>query len=288
MKVEQIITDRIIKMLEEGTAPWHRPWSARGELPKNAISKRDYHGVNVLMLACSGFQSPYWLTFNQARDAKGTVRKGEHGSIVVFAKRSSHEVENDAGQIEERSYSVLRYYTVFNVEQTEGCGLNLPDSPFTLTLDRRIDRCERVYGEMPGRPELRHDSATRRFQAFYSQSSDYINLPDLHAFDNREEYYSTLFHELTHSTGHPSRLNRETLTQAVRFGDTNYSKEELVAEMGAAFLAGLTGIDLVTIPNSAAYLNSWISRLKGDPKLIISAAAQAQKAIDHILNRPAD
>jgi antirestriction protein ArdC len=112
-----------------------------------------------------------------------------------------------------------------------------------------------------------------------------VNVPDLSCFDQAEEYYSVIFHELTHSTGHVSRLNRETLTQMVRFGDTNYSKEELVAEMGSAFLAGLTGIDLMTIPNSAAYLASWIRRLRGEPKLVISAAAQAQKAVDFILNR---
>jgi antirestriction protein ArdC len=112
-----------------------------------------------------------------------------------------------------------------------------------------------------------------------------VNVPEINCFENAEEYYSVVFHELTHSTGHPSRVNRETLTQMVKFGDTNYSKEESVTEMGSAFLAGLTGIDLVTIPNSAAYLNSWIRRLKGDPKLVISAAAQAQKAVDYILNR---
>jgi antirestriction protein ArdC len=237
-----------------------------------------------LMLASQVYGSPYWLTFNQAKEAKGTIRKGEHGSIVVFAKRASKEVETDSGEIEERSYSVLRYYTVFNVEQTDGCKLNLPEPP-KLNEHEKIERCEAVYGNMPNRPALRSDSPNRRFQAFYSPSADYVNVPDLSCFDKPEEYYSTVFHELTHCTGHVSRLNRETLTQMVRFGDTNYSKEELVAEMGSAFLAGLTGIDLVTIPNSAAYLQSWMGRLKGDPKLVISAAAQAQKAVDFILNR---
>jgi antirestriction protein ArdC len=284
MRVEEIITDRIVKLLEQGTPPWHKPWSSRGVLPQNAISRQDYHGINVLMLACAGYKSPYWLTFNQAKTAKGSVRKGEHGSMVVFAKRSSKEVETDAGEIEERTFTVLRYYTVFNVEQTEGCRLNLPELTI-LTEHEKIDRCEAVYANMPNRPGLRSDSPSRQFQAYYSQTLDYVNLPARHCFHQPEEYYSTLYHELTHSTGHASRLNRETLTQAVKFGDTNYSKEELVAEMGAAFLAGLTGIDLLTIPNSAAYLNSWIRRLRGEPKLVISAAAQAQKAVDYILNR---
>jgi antirestriction protein ArdC len=129
IRVEEIITDRIIKLLEAGTAPWHKPWSVRGVAPTNAISKQEYHGINVLMLASAGYQSPYWLTFNQAKAAKGTVRKGEHGSIVVFAKRASKEIETDSGETEKRSYSVLRYYSVFNLEQTEGCSLTLPEAP---------------------------------------------------------------------------------------------------------------------------------------------------------------
>jgi antirestriction protein ArdC len=284
MHVEEIITDRIIRLLEAGTPPWHKPWSSRGVLPKNAISQQDYHGINVVMLACAGYKSPYWLTFKQAKEAKGSVKKGEHGSIVVFAKRSSREVETDLGEIEERTFTVLRYYTVFNVEQTEGCNLTLPEVP-RLAEHERIERCEAVYANYPGKPELRHDSASRQFQAYYSRTDDYVNMPAIGAFENPEHYYSVLFHELTHSTGHAKRLDRETLKDALHFGDTNYSKEELTAEMGAAFLAGLTGIEQVTIENSVAYLNSWIRRLKGDPRLVISAAAQAQKAVDYILNR---
>jgi antirestriction protein ArdC len=235
------------------------------------------------MLASQAYASPYWLTFKQAKEAKGTVRKGEHGSIVVFAKRDTKEVGTDNG-LEEKTYTVLRYYTVFNVEQTEGCDLTLPEAP-RLAEHERIERCAQVYSNYPVKPELRHDSTSRQFQAYYSKSDDYVNVPAIAAFDNPEHYYSVLFHELTHSTGHVKRLNRETLKDALHFGDTNYSKEELVAEMGAAFLAELTGIEQVTIENSAAYLNAWIRRLKGDPKLVISAAAQAQKAVDNILNR---
>ena len=219
MRVEEIITDRIVKLLEAGTPPWHKPWSSRGILPKNAISQQDYHGINVVMLACAGYTSPYWLTFKQARDAKGTVKRGEHGLPVVFAKRMSKDVETDDG-LEEKTYTVLRYSTVFNLEQTEGCQLKLPDLT-VLTEIEKIDRCEAVYANMPNRPELRSDSPSRRFQAYYSQTLDYINLPARHCFDNPEEFYSTLYHELTHSTGHASRLNRVTITQAVKFGDTS-------------------------------------------------------------------
>src|SRR6516225_5556361 len=286
MRVEEIITDRIVKLLEAGTPPWHKPWTVRGVAPTNAISKRPYSGINVLMLASQTYASPYWLTFKQAKEAKGSVKKGERGSIVVFAKRDTREIETDEG-LEERTYTVLRYYTVFNVEQTEACNLTLLEVP-RLAEHERIERCEQVYANYPGKPELRHNSTLRQFQAYYSKSEDYVNVPVIGAFDNPEHYYSVIFHELTHSTGHAKRLNRETLKDALHFGDTNYSKEELVAEMGAAFLAGLTGIEQVTIENSTAYLNSWIRRLKGDPKLVISAAAHAQKAVDYVLNRKAD
>jgi antirestriction protein ArdC len=125
----------------------------------------------------------------------------------------------------------------------------------------------------------------RRFEAYYTASADAVVMPRREAFDSPEFYYSVLFHELTHSTGAVHRLNRPTLNQALKFGDTNYSKEELVAEMGSSFLSGHTGIEQVTLHNSAAYLNSWIRALKGDPKLVIVAAAAAQKATDYILNR---
>src|SRR5215469_8672649 len=153
MRVEEIITDRIVKLLEAGTPPWHQPWSSRGVLPQNAISQQDYHGINVVMLAGTGYKSPYWLTFKQAKDAKGTVKKGEHGLPVVFAKRMSKEIETDDGP-EEKAYTVLRYSTVFNIEQTEGCQLTLPDQ-VVLTEHEKIDRCEAVYASMPNRPELR-------------------------------------------------------------------------------------------------------------------------------------
>ena len=190
------------------------------------------------------------------------------------------------------TFRLLRYYTVFNAEQTEGCRLpaDANDGAMPNPTFNPIEACEAIYAGMPNRPRLEHGATmaiTRghRFEAYYSPAGDTVVMPRREAFDSSEFYYSVLFHELTHSTGAAHRLNRPTLNQALKFGDTNYSKEELVAEMGAVFLAGQTGIEQVTLTNNAAYLSSWIQTLKGDAKLVIVAAAAAQKAIDYILNR---
>jgi len=152
MRVEEIITDRIVKLLEAGTPPWHKPWTVRGVAPTNAISKGPYSGINVLMLASQAYASPYWLTFKQAKEANGSVKRGEHGSIVVFAKRETKEVETDKG-LEEKTYTVLRDYTVFNVEQTE---LQSDVARTAKTRGPRTNRAVRSglsqHAELPGAP----------------------------------------------------------------------------------------------------------------------------------------
>ena len=292
MKVEEIITDRIVKILEAGTVPWHKPWANRGDdaFPRNAITKRGYRGINVFILASQSYGSPYWLTYREADRLGGHVRKGEHGTPIIFWKWLSREVEKDDGTVAERHFPMLRYYAVFNAEQTEGCRQPADASPSDTPTFSPIEACEAVYANMPNRPKLEHGATTaitrgRRLEAYYSASADAVVMPRREAFDSPEFYYSVLFHELTHSGGAVHRLNRPTLNQALRFGDTNYSKEELVAEMGAAFLAGHTGIEQVTLTTSAAYLASWIKALKGDARLAIQAGAAAQKAVDYILNR---
>jgi antirestriction protein ArdC len=170
---------------------------------------------------------------------------------------------------------MLRYYTVFNLEQTTGI-----ETPMELHKQtfQPIERCEALVTSMPQRPTLHHGEP----RAYYRPSVDAINMPRPELFDSPEEYYSTLFHELTHSTGHARRLNRPTLTDLCPFGSTNYSKEELVAEMGAAFLCGICGIENRTVDNSAAYIASWLRVLKHDKQMVILAAAQAQRAADFI------
>jgi antirestriction protein ArdC len=209
----------------------------------------------------------------------------------VFWKWLNREIESPDGEIEERHFPMLCYYTVFNAEQTEKCRLpsDADDSNPEPTFDP-IEACEAIHCNMPNPPRLEHGATmaiTRghRFEAYYSAGTDTVVMPRREAFDSPEFYYSVLFHELTHSTGATHRLNRSTLNQALKFGDTNYSREELTAEMGAALLAGHSGIEQVTLANNAAYLASWIGTLKGDPKLVIVAAASAQKAVDYILAR---
>ena len=213
------------------------------------------------------------------------MKAGEHGSPIVFWKWLSREIEKPDGSIDEKHFPMLRYYTVFNAEQTEGCRLpaDTRDGAMPEPTFNTIEACEAIYANMPNRPRLEHGATTaitrgHRLEAYYTAGTDTVVMPRREAFDSPEFYYSVLFHELTHSTGAVHRLNRPTLNQAVKFGDTNYSKEELVAEMGASFLAGHTGIEQVTLTNNAAYLASWIKALKGDAKLVIVAAAAAQKA----------
>lgn len=299
MKVDEIITERIVKLLEAGSVPWHKPWANRqtraDAFPRNAITKRHYRGINVFILASQSYGSPYWLTYKEALAVGGHVKAGEHGTPIVFWKWLDRAIEKSDGSIDEKHFPMLRYYTVFNAEQTEGCKLpaDAKDGTIPEPAFNPIEACEAVYANMPKRPTLEHGATVaitrgRRLEAYYSTGADTVVMPRREAFDSPEFYYSVLFHELTHSTGAVHRLNRPTLNQALKFGDTNYSKEELVAEMGAAFLSGHTGIEQVTLANNTAYLASWIRVLKGDAKLVIVAAAAAQKAVDYILNRQAE
>lgn len=289
--VYQLITDRIIERLEAGDVPWQKPWRG-GEPPQNLVTRKAYRGINVFLLTAAGFTSPYWLTYRQAESLGGHVKKGAKGYPVVFWKfldymgagtETTAGADQDGGGAGTRARGIpfLRYYTVFNLEQCEGirapkAAAGADHRPFTP-----IEACERIVAGMPNAPRIQHGEP----QAYYRPGLDVVNMPARELFKGEEEYYSTLFHELTHSTGHESRLDRPTLTDACAFGSTNYSKEELVAEMGAAFLCGVAGIENRTVDNSAAYLRSWLRRLRDDRKLLVQAAAQAQKAADYITGR---
>ncbi len=285
MKVEEVITARIIEKLEQGTVPWHKPW-AGGEYPKNLITKKEYRGVNVFILSAMGFSSPYWVSFKQAQELGGAVRKGEKGCPVVFWKWL--QKKDDDGNITEDKFPMLRYYTVFNVGQVEGIDEEkIPALAIKYNDLEKIEQCETVVMAMPKRPKILHNEQ----QAYYTPSRDFVNMPKMNSFDSAEEYYSTLFHELTHSTGHEIRLNRKGFGAGDGvwsvFGSAPYAKEELIAEMGAAFLCGHCQIENKTINNSAAYIKSWLRKLKDDKKMVIMAAAQAQRAADFILGRQA-
>lgn len=271
--VYQIITEQIIQQLEQGVAPWRRPWNVAH--PANLVSKRNYRGINVLLLAIRGYGSPYWLTYKQAAVLGGNVRRGEHGTKVVFWKRDKYETETPDGETVERTSAICRYYTLFNVEQCDGI-----KSPQPSRAVNPIAECEQIIATMPHAPGFVQDA-----RAWYRPSTDTVGMPARDAFDTGEVYYSTYFHELTHSTGHASRLGREGIEKLEQFGSESYSKEELVAEIGAAMLCGVAGIAPQTVSGSASYLQSWLRVLKADSRIVISAASAAQKAADYILGK---
>jgi antirestriction protein ArdC len=279
------ITEKVLACLAEGTVPWQKPWATTTGMPRNLKSGKAYRGINVFLLGYEPYTSPYWVTFKQAKALKGTVKRGEKGAGVVFWKFLKKK--NSEG--EEYSFPLLRYYTVFNTEQCEGlqhkrltemeAAKGVEPEPFHAIMAAE----ELVAGYASGYP-VGPNVAERGARAFYSPPLDHVTMPPRDTFESPEAFYNVLFHELTHSTGHESRLKREGVTNPTWFGSHEYSKEELVAEMGAAFLSGHAGISTEgLINNSAAYLHTWASKLKDEPKLIVNAAACAQKAVDHVL-----
>ena len=276
--VYEIVTEQIIRQLEQGVAPWHKPW--RTEVPCNLVSGKPYRGINVFLLASQGYESRYWLTFNQAKKLGGHVKKGEHSSLVTFWNIGEEKIVRDANGNERKSRPfLLKFYRVFNICQTEGIAekLGLGKSAHRVAS---IEQCEAIVKGMPNPPAIQQDA-----RAWYRPSTDTVGMPARGLFNSPDYYYSTLFHELTHSTGHASRVGREGIEQLNTFGSESYSKEELVAEMGAAMLCGLTGLAPQTLENSAAYLQSWLRVLKSDSRMVVTAASAAQKAVDYILGK---
>ena len=278
--VYEIITEKIIKQLESGVVPWRKPWTC--QTPANLVTQKEYRGLNVFTLASQGFPSRFWLTFNQATKLGGRIRQGEKSSLIIFWNvGAERETTTQDGEKETSRPFLLRYYSVFNLSQAEGI-----DIPASLLQETRtndpIITCEQIVANMPSPPGFEQSD-----KAWYSPNKDLVGMPARGLFHSSEEYYATEFHELAHSTGHPKRLHRENFDSPVSFGSESYSKEELVAEMTAAMLCGIAGIEQNTLENSAAYLNTWIARLKSDSRLLVSAASQAQKAADFIQGKVA-
>jgi len=285
--IYQAVTDRILEILERGVVPWRQPFMRGSDghrgLPRNLIWNKAYRGINVFLLAVTamieGYESPDWLTFRQARERGGHVRRGEKGSLVIFWKRHA-TTDKDTG--EPITVPVLRHYTVFNAQQCEGIGV---DGPPPLTEDEEpfvfeplLEAASIVHGyEDPPRIER---NGTR---AFYRPSEDLVRVPEPQKLVDRESYYCTLFHELVHSTGHSKRLDRGLDTQTSSFGSSSYAAEELIAEMGAAFLCAVANISPATIERSASYIDGWRKRISADKKLVVQAAGAAQKAADWVL-----
>jgi antirestriction protein ArdC len=271
----QVITDRILALLEQGTVPWHRPWDSALGMPRNLFSQRAYRGINVWLLTTMGVPSPFWATFQQVKAAGGRVRTGAHGVPVVFWRVYDH-TDPETGEADKRF--VLRQYTVFNAAQLDGVAI--PEITVLAHRFTPIERCAHLVDAMPQRPTILHGHP----HACYTPATDTLHLPHPTCFHSPEAYYTTVFHEVVHAVGHRTRLNRPTLTDPCRFGDPTYAKEELVAEMGATYLDGVCGIADATIENSAAYLQSWMRVLRHDATLLVHAAAQAQRAADYVQN----
>jgi len=273
-KVYELTTNRILEQLQKGIIPWQRPW--RIEMPKNLVTKKPYRGINILLLSFTEYQSPYWLTYKQAKDLKGFVKSGEKGTPIVYWSMLPVKTKDNEDEVE-KVIPFLRYHIVFNSEQCE----NIPIPKQNITEIKPIEKCEKVITNMPKKPEIHFGGE----KACYIPSLDMVRMPTKGAFNSGEEYYSTLFHELVHSTGHVSRLNRKSITEPHAFGSDTYSKEELIAEVGSSFLCGITGIASKTIENNANYIGNWLQRLRNDKKLIITASSHAQRASDYILNQ---
>jgi antirestriction protein ArdC len=317
--VYQHVTDTITSALDKGVTPWRKPWTNVGgidaELPRNAVTGREYRGINVFLLfvtsAVEGYSDPRWLTFKQAAaraktvwlkanghkdDAKGEaaymeavkagyrggVRKGEKSTVVTLWKPFKKEVEED-GEKKVKSLLLLKHYYVFNVEQCDGLDLKTiveePEAEPEVEFNA-IDAADAMVADMPKAPSLSHGGN----RAFYRPLTDSVTMPERTAFTTEEGYYATLFHELVHATGHESRLHR--VKEWGAFGSEPYAQEELVAEMGGAFLCAMVGIDS-NMDQSAAYIGSWAKAIREataqDKRWLVVAAARAQRAADFIL-----
>lgn len=273
------VTARIIEALARGVVPWRKPWNASSAIPCNAVSLRSYRGINVLLLGLSPYSDPRWMTFRQAKELGGSVRKGEKATTIVFWKPLEFEkVDVETGELHRQYVPLLRCYHVFNREQIEGSDLQ-PLETRLVSERERIERAEALVRSMPNPPVIKEGGSV----AAYKPSVDTVRIPGIGTFQSPDTYYATLFHELGHSTGHEKRLNRPGLSGAIQFGSARYSREELIAELTSAFCCARTELDNSLIENAASYMQSWLDVLKVDSKAIVIAAAQAQKAADYIL-----
>jgi len=274
--VYQIVTDRVIAALEAGQIAWRKPWHAAYGLPRNYVSGRAYTGINAFLLHLVG-GTPFFLTFRQARELGGNIRKGAKGMPVIYYNVTTR---TDQQTGEEEKMPFIKYYTVFSIDDVEGVKITLPEQPRDRAHEP-LATAEPLVANWTSCPHIEHGGA----QAYYAPGPDVVNVPRPETFVSGEAYYSTLFHELTHATGHPSRLDRPDLAEALRpSGRAGYAREELTAEMGAAFLCGHAGLNPgATLENTAAYLQFWLEQLRSDKKLVVQAASRAQRAAELIL-----
>jgi antirestriction protein ArdC len=278
--VYQLVTDQIMALLSQGIIPWQRPWNDSG-IPMNVLSKRQYRGINLWLLLSLNYEQQLYLTWDQLKSIGGSVIAGEKGHIVVYWQPVQKKAEEEiAAKLQK--VPLLRYYKVFNVSQCRNIPEDrIPKIARVISENDPLLECEAIIAGMPNVPRIQHKDQ----RACYHIETDVINMPKKKSFLFIEGYYSTLYHELVHSTGAEKRLGRKTLTDMVSFGTESYAMEELVAEIGSAFLSRFSGILPNAITNTVAYLDNWLGVFKKDKRFIITASGQSQKAIDFILNR---
>lgn len=279
------VTDKILADLAAGVRPWMKPWSSQNAEGKIIMPLRangtPYRGINVLMLwgaaMLEGFTSPRWMTYHQATELGAQVRKGSKGCLVVYANSIKRTETNEkTGEDEEKEIPFMKGYTVFNVEQIDDLPeefLTRPEPVDPFTIPARLEALDRFFAATGA--TIRHGGG----RAFFAPAQDLVQMPPFEAFRDRESYYSTLAHEMTHWTGHNNRLARDLKN---RFGSQAYAAEELIAEIGSAFLCAKLGITPETREDHAAYVENWLKVLKQDKRAIFTAAAAAQRAADFL------
>ena len=281
MNVYEIVTDRILKQLEHGTIPWRKPWADVRAGAFNRVSKKPYSLLNQMLLSHEG----EYATFRQWSSLGGHVKKGTKAEVIVFWKMLAQKGESGDDK-PVKSRPILRYYNVFHISNVEGVD-PLPTEPLHDT--NPLENAQMVFDDYVGRERIKTESSLSN-RAFYSPARDLIHLPDIRQYENASDYYSVVFHEATHSTGHRKRLSRfSEYTSIAPFGSEDYSKEELIAELGSAAILNMLGLETSeTFQNSSAYIQSWICALKNDSRFIVSASSKADKAVHYILGKEMD
>lgn len=277
--VYQMVTDRIIEQMKQGVIPWEKPWTGIKSGAYNRVTRKPYSIINQMILKHSG----EYATFKQWTDLGGHIKKGAKSEIIVFWKIMQIEEENEKGEKVKKNIAILKYYNVFHISQVDG--VEPLEKPFNNV--EPIEEADRIIIDYVAREHVGFTECASN-KAYYSPSSDCVVVPMKEQYQHINEYYSTAFHELTHSTGHKTRLDRLTSGVNAAFGSETYSKEELVAEIGSSYIMNMLGIETTkTFRNSTAYIQNWLQVLKNDCKFIVSAASKAEKAVNYILGAEA-
>lgn len=276
------ITAAIIERLEEGTKPWVKPWRGLPVSRPLRACGTPYRGMNTFWLwmvadTC-GYASPYWMTYRQCQALGGQVRKGEKSTVAIFYKAYTREVDNDAGEHDTENRRVLKAYSVFNGDQCDGLPERFHPMPAVAPVEPRgrEDRLDRFFASIGA--NLRHQGC----EAYYEPAADRVTMPPAELFEGYDHYYATLAHELSHWTGHSSRLDRDLRN---RFGSDAYAAEELIAELSSAILGAELGLPVAHLDHHASYIASWLKILRADERAILTAAARAEEAASLLLDR---